>query len=66
MAKLLTISITDETGKEWAQLKAPAREFKTGNVGFGSYDKIYDPEDPTNKYQCSFNIVKIVKKKKTT
>ena len=62
MAKLLTIVITDENGKEWANFKAPAREFKSGKKGFGSYDKMYDPDDPTNRYQCSINLVKIEKK----
>jgi hypothetical protein len=55
---MLKVTVTDETGKEWASTVAPAKDFKTGSVGYYLSDKITNPESG-KRYQVGMNIILI-------
>lgn len=59
MAKQITVSIKDEKGTVLHSETVDPRTFNSGKTGFGSYGKVNDGAD---RYQLSFNLVKIVPK----
>ena len=56
--RFLEITVTDIDGKVWGKTIAPAKDFKTGSVGFYASEKITNP-DSGEKYQCGLSFTLI-------
>lgn len=56
--RALIIEFKTETGEIWGQLRADAREFKTGSAGFYANGKIKNPKNGFG-YQIGTNIILI-------
>ena len=59
MAKMLTITVKDDEGKEWGSFAAPAKTFSTGSTGFYGNAKLIDPSSVESRYQVGMNIILI-------
>ena len=59
--KVWKIKLLTEDEKEIATLIAPEKVFKTGNHGFGAYEKVTEANG--TRYQCSLNIVRLKENK---
>lgn len=55
----ITVVLLDPTGKTLSREDADARTFSSGKTGFGAYGKVTVNGE---RYQLSFNLVKIVPK----
>jgi hypothetical protein len=56
---MIQIVLKDSAGKSLYTVTAPARTFSTGKTGFGAYGKV---DAGAERFQLSFNLVKIVPK----
>ncbi|HEY9785683.1 MAG TPA: hypothetical protein V6D17_09800 [Candidatus Obscuribacterales bacterium] len=54
--RMLIIEFKTESGEVWGSLKAEAREFKTGSLGFYANGKIKNPKNAL-PYQVGTNII---------
>jgi hypothetical protein len=52
----LTLEIRGSDGEVWGTIAAPAKDFKTGSVGFYGNGKILNPKGGA-KYQIGINII---------
>ena len=62
--QFLQISIKDDKGREWKNVCAIAKNFKTGSIGFHASEKMANPLNPTCLYQIGMNITLIDSKPK--
>jgi hypothetical protein len=53
---VLIIEFKTEAGEVWGQLRAEAREFKTGSLGFYANGKVKNPKNGF-PYQVGTNII---------
>lgn len=56
------LEVRTPSGEVWGQIMAPAKEFKTGSLGYYANGKIIDPKTGT-RYQVGCNIIMIGSKK---
>jgi hypothetical protein len=56
--KFLTVTIMNENGDVLGNLTAPAKEFKTGSVGFYAGEKMTNPKSG-KRYQVSMSVTLI-------
>ena len=54
--QLLVIEFRTESGEVWGSLRADAREFKTGSLGFYANGKIKNPKNGL-PYQVGTNVI---------
>ncbi len=54
--RVLVLAVLGPNGEKWGELTAPAKEFKTGSVGFYASGKITNPNHPEAVYQVGCNI----------
>ena len=55
---LLTVTITDPSGKEWGRMQATSKIFSSGSVGFYAGQKLANPESG-ERYQVGLNVILI-------
>ena len=56
------LEVRTPSGEVWGQIMAPAKEFKTGSLGYYANGKIIDPKTGC-RYQVGCNIILIGSKK---
>jgi hypothetical protein len=56
--QVLIIEFKTDAGEVWGQLRAEAKEFKTGSVGFYANGKVKNPKNGS-AYQVGTNIILI-------
>ncbi len=56
------LEVRTPSGEVWGQIMAPAKEFKTGSLGYYANGKIIDPKTGA-RYQVGCNIILIGSKK---
>jgi len=59
VAKQITVTIKDDKGAVLHAETVNPRTFSSGKAGFGAYGKVNDGAD---RYQLSFNLVKLAAK----
>ena len=62
--KSLIITITTPDGKKIGESVATEKVFSTGSQGYNGFGKLVDPNNPTDRYQLSLNLVRIGSKPK--
>jgi hypothetical protein len=53
----LEVTVTFQ-GKQWGHFFIPARQFKTGSVGYFGVDRVANPDNPVCKY--SVNMIAVL------
>lgn len=56
------LEVRTPSGEVWGQIMAPAKEFKTGSLGYYANGKLIDPTTGA-RYQVGCNIILIGSKK---